>query len=371
MSVFLFVQDVINDIFLKNSNLRGEIKLPHGYGSSRDVSPSFARFNHWSKEKWPAAEVRVLQFNAERRRVVAQVLGNEPHNKLIVKWVDKDALRTFNYLHSIENEKTAHLEYSNAHPNFVPRYFSSGPEHLVVESMAGHEFYDTLLTNSNKNVIETVSQICGALDDFYKKEKIGRATIHLANRQVMFAHRYAMHLKGPTGFVGLIHAIRSPKDVRNLYTKLVDDVFKVLSDCESMITHTCIHDLDEHNIVVNPSCKQVSVVDWEDQGEGLIAFDFSYFAVRSAVSLISFNYPLQDVQKVLQMCRATLAGLDSKQTCLFDALVKWRLLHIIINPWLWPNESTWKLATEGFSERITKLKKINKLFDISATHVDV
>jgi len=365
MNVSLVVQNIINDILLKNSNLRGEIKLPHGFGASGDVSASFSRFNAWSKKKWPEAEVKILQFNAERRRVVAEVLGSDPQNKLIVKWMDKDAFRTFNYLQSLENEKKAHLENSIAHSNFVPRCFSSGPEYLLIESMAGTEFYDLLKTGANINAIEIISLICASLDAFYKEEKIGHASIQLANKQVMSAHRYSMHLKGPTGFVGFIHSVSAQRRLNKLYGEILGDVFNSLLGCESFITHKCIYDLDEHNIVVNPSCDQVSVVDWEDQGEGLISFDLSYFAVRAAVSLVAFDYTMGDAQRVVKICRSTLAALDVKQTPLFDALVSWRLLHIIINPWLWPSDSTWNLATEGFFQRKRKLGIIKKLFDIS------
>ena len=361
MNILLIFEHLFFSKFLKDSSTRSALLLSHGFNKD-----CFCHSKDAFIEKLDTLgfdqQFKILQENKERRRVVALVSKNQ--KPYVIKWLDLKAKQSFNFINKFDSEKFAHFELAKKYPKLIPQGIEVGEDYILMEQASGESLFSLAKKYNFKSIERAFEEFSRKAIHFYINEKSDKLKLSQINQWIIETHRYGVHLKAKTSKMGFVHALKSPNDFQIKYLKQIDLIYEEIEkNLGSIYITKSLPDLDEHNCLYNSSNNEFKIVDWEDSKESIVSFDLSYLASRMIVLAIDQNQPTELCFKIYKRLLSLIIEIDIQQSQIFTLLVQWRLMHVVINPWLWPNDSTWKMATESIFSRSNKLKKLNRILN--------
>ncbi|MCC5815703.1 MAG: hypothetical protein JJT78_13190, partial [Leptospira sp.] len=86
------------------------------------------------------------------------------------------------------------------------------------------------------------------------------------------------------------------------------------------------------------------------------------FSIRSIILLLKPETNFELIYEIINSAREIVASLNPSQLQVYDILICLRLHHLMLNPWLWPNKSTWVLADDSLLGRANKIRHLKNIY---------
>ena len=370
MNLSLTLWHVFLSFCMKSADTRASLMLDHGFGTfnlSQKQKVTADRFRQFLKREGFSAAPKIIQQNLGRRRIIfLQDLGGAtgPSKRLVVKWIDLVQLGCFNFVSMIDNERMFHFDYAPLFPGLIPKGSRCGEDFIAVEAFDGVTLYQ-LMSQGQHSVIEAAMQVVlNELGRFYRQTTKGEFSPIDFNALLMREYRYGTQIQGSTGMTGLLSALNAPYRLTEIHRSLMSDLLTAFTDVRGMLPASMtVRDIDEHNLLYSSERTELRLVDWEDAGRGLYIFDVAYFCSRLVALVIAFEGERRLCESIISIGAGFVASIDSKHMGIYRLMLAWQLLYIMVNPWLWPSESTWQLSREGFGIRLRKLRIVRNIME--------
>ena len=345
---FTILQDLViaNLRASKVEGLRTKITLPllyskrDGHELKKHVLESFYLF--LKKHKIDEAEIKILQFNAMRARIVFEYFDRKDNTELIIKWVGVDIIGGFNFVGSIKNEVDLHKNIlSMIQSDFIPKYINHGEDHIVVEKIIGKPLINYIYERDILSIRKAINILLGKLNLLYTKTVTGKLTALDFNQLVDRDVNYFQSTRGGLKIDAILVFLITPPNAQNLYQFTIDSVCELFSNLDDDLSkHMTIRDLDEHNLIYNQNSDNIYAVDMEDASYGHYVFDISYLTAR----LLMGARPIDMYHEIIPI-------VDDWITCneknnadsiigIYRALMTKQLIISAMNPWLWLSKDT-------------------------------
>lgn len=326
--------------YRKFPNLRANLLLPHGFGlHSKEKQIKYLQepFAEFLRREHINSDIEILQENFSRARVVfqARALSGE---KIVVKWANVDAPGCFNFIGSLSMERFMHKTIAPQLSNFIPEEVESGDDFLFVRHIDG-ESISTLMGYDRENELDDAFiKILGNLKLLYILTKGEAISAIRFNELVMRDYSYTIQTSSCDWRDILAAVICAPKDAHSMYNNISEKIFQIFqmrhSSWPGCMT---LRDLDERNIVIERSTKNIFAVDMEDACHGNMLFDLAFLSTRMTLAAKPFKL----FEKLVFSVEETICEIDEIESdasvSMFRGLYALQLICVLMNPRLWPS----------------------------------
>lgn len=302
-----------------------------------------------------------LQVNIDARRIVASC-RDQDGNVAVVKWTDTSEIGTYAYSKSNESSRQAHFIVALDVPGLIPRGILLKDELLIVEKVHGHRFLEKWYANQDMQINYVRSVFSGMQQNFKHLAKTAKTfearNASILSERLAWLTSYGLHVKAATGTVGIAHALCISKKAQSRHGDLVSEfVREARKSHDTLIPIWSSRDLNELNIHLDGQC--ATTVDWDNSGLTFYSLEIAMFTSR-VIALAVTQGDTQLATTILHLARESVKSCAPQEMGLFCAALGLHLMHLQINPWMWPNQSSFRLRKVSVAKRVNELMALRR-----------
>lgn len=305
-----------------------------------------------------------LQVNVDARRIVA-ACQSENGVPAVAKWHDGSSVGTYAFTKSHSASEVAHFRLVSELPNVIPRGILLHENLLLLERAGGMRVVDEwrltpdrrgeLVERIAKKISDTVPALRRAADS-RKRES---ATV--LSERLAWLTAYGLHLKSSPGALGVTHGLLLASDAQERHAALVR---AFISEGDRIGSHIVpiwsSRDLDELNIHVDES--HIHIVDWDNAGLTFLSLEFAMIASR-LIALAIIDRDKRHASHVVACFYRELQAVAPLESALFLISLQLHVLHLQMNPWMWPNKSSFEIRRDSLAQRALQLSHLRQWFE--------
>lgn len=305
----------------------------------------------------------ILQVNLDARKIVA-ACRSQDGRPAVAKWHDDSEVGTYAFAKNHLHSEVAHFKLASTLPNAIPKGILLHKNLLLLEAVGGHAIINEWRLNPDyrKNLAERLAQSIGEIMLHLKLKEVaglpqgGNAKI-LSERLAWLAS-YGLHLKSSPGALGIVHGLFLPSNAQKRHAALVRAFISEGNRIAAKIDPVwSSRDLDELNIHVDET--HIHIVDWDSAGATFASIEFAMLASRLVALAIIYN-DSQVASEIVSCFQRRLCLVAPLEDLLFLITLRLHILHLQINPWMWPNASSFTLRQDSAVKRVSDLRRLQR-----------
>lgn len=305
-----------------------------------------------------------LQVNVDARRIVAAC--RSPNGApAVAKWHDDSMVGTFAFAKSHSASEFAHFQLASELPDVIPRGILLHENLLLLERAGGNRIIDEWRLTPDRRgelverIAKKVSGTVPALQEVAVTHKREYATI--LSERLAWLTSYGVHLKSSPGALGVAHGLLMASDAQAKHAALVRAFIaegnRIAAEIEPIWSS---RDLDELNIHVGE--RHIHIVDWDSAGLTFISLEFAMLASR-LIALAIIDRDTKQASHVVACFHRQLQAIAPLEGALFLTGLQLHLLYLQINPWMWPNHSSFEMRRDSLAQRALQLRYMKQWFE--------